>query len=105
MLNDACIEQLAIIGRLPDTANRQRFGESIREAARIYAEDARSPSVGMVRDEIASLYKAAEYKRYDRVPVLMANLSPEARAYLEARLKLPGPRKTKLRFPSVRALR
>ena len=37
--------------------------------------------------------------------MLVANLSPEARVYLEAQLKLPGPRKAKLRFPSVRALR
>ena len=48
VLNDACIEQLGIIGRLPDIADRQRLGESIREAARIYAEDARSPDVGTV---------------------------------------------------------
>jgi hypothetical protein len=102
IFNDACIEQLAIIGRLPDTADRQRFGESIREAARIYAEDARSATVGTVRDEIASLYKAAKYKRYDRVAMLLV---PEARTYLEARLELAGPRAAGLRLPTADELR
>jgi len=105
VLNDACIEKLAIAGQLPDTADLRCFRESIREAARIYAWDARSLTVGTVRDEIASLYKAAEHKRYDRVPLLVANLSLEACAYLEVRLKLPGPRQAKLRLPTVGALR
>jgi hypothetical protein len=104
LFNDACFEQLAIIGRLPDTADRQRFGESIREAARIYAEDARRATIGKVRDEIASLYKAAEHKRYDRAAMLLANLSPEACTYLEA-LELPGPRGAGLRLPTADKLR
>jgi hypothetical protein len=104
VLNDARIEELAIIGTLPDTADRRRFRESVREAARLYARDARGPTAGMVRDEIVSLYKAAEHKRYDRVRELVASLSPDARAYLERRLSLPGPSKAKLRMPSGRKL-
>ena len=98
------IEQLATIGQLPSTADQKRFGEGVREAARIYATDARSPTAGTVRDEIAALYRAAERREYERAATLLAHLLPPARAHLEKRLKLPGPRKAKLRLPSTKSL-
>jgi hypothetical protein len=105
VFNDACIQQLATDYRLPDTADRQRFAEGIREAARIYAKDARSPTVGTVRDEIASLSKAATRRWYERTAMLLANLSPQARDYLGGRLRLVGPRRAGLRLPMVEELR
>ncbi len=104
VFNDACIEHLAIIGRLPDTADRRRFGEGIREAARIYAKDASNPTVGTVRDEIAALYKGAERRRYDLTAMLLAHLSRPAHDYLTNRLTLPGPIKAGLRLPTVEEL-
>jgi hypothetical protein len=105
VFNDARITQLVAIGRLPDSGDRQLFGESVRKAARIYTRDARSPSVGTVREEIAALYRAAERRQYERATMLLTQLSPQARTYLAGRLKLPGPRAAKLKLPSVQALR
>jgi hypothetical protein len=104
VFNDVRIEQLAAIGRLPDGADRQRFGESLRQAASIYAQDARSPTVGTIRDDIASLYDAARRRQYDRAAMLLEGLSPRARAYLEDRLKRPGLRAARLKLPPANAL-
>ena len=104
VFDDACIERLAIDGRLPATADRRRFGEGIREAARIYAEDARSPTVGTTRDEIAALYKAGEHRQYGCVAILLSDLSRQAHAYFTRRLKLPGPAKAGLRLPTIEEL-
>jgi hypothetical protein len=90
VFDDACIERLAAIGLLPDAADRQCFGEGIREGARIYAQEVRSPTVGTVRDEIAALYKAAERRKYERTAMLLDDLSLQARDHLTARLKLPA---------------
>jgi hypothetical protein len=105
VFNDARIEQLAAIAQLPDSADRQRFSESIREAARIYAEDARNPTVGMVRDEIAALYKAAERRRYERAAILLAELSPQAGDHLTFGLEFPGAQAAGLRLPTFDELR
>jgi hypothetical protein len=102
--NDACIGNLACIGKLPALADTGRFAAGIREAALIYAEDARRPTVGTVRDEIAVLYKAAEHRQYERVATLLAELSPQARAYLTSRLKLPGPVNAGLTLPPANEL-
>jgi hypothetical protein len=105
VFNETCIGELAAIGRLPNGANSQRFGEGIREAACIYAKDARNPAVGTIRDEIDALHSAAKNRRYEPAAMLLSELSRQARAHLEARLKLPGPRAARLRLPSVEDLR
>ena len=102
--NDERIKQLAATGRLSDRADRQRFSEGLREAARVYARDTRSPTVGRVRDEIVALYNSSERRQYGRVVMLLEHLSPEAHAHLSKRLELPSVRASGLKLPSVRAL-
>lgn len=46
--------------QLPITADKSRFGEGVREAARIFARDARDPNANQVHDEIAALWKAVD---------------------------------------------
>jgi hypothetical protein len=104
VFNDERVEQLAAIGQLPDSADRRRFGESLREAALIYARDARSPTVGTIRDEIAALYNAVELRKYERAAELLARLSSQAHCHLTARLKLPSVRDAGLKMPSVEEL-
>jgi hypothetical protein len=95
VFDDARIDELAAIGRLPAGANRKRFAESIREAARIYAKDARMPTDNELNAEIDALYRAAERKRYGQVADLLEKLSPKARELLSKRatrlsLELPA---------------
>ena len=103
--DDACIEKLASIGRLPKGADRQRFAESVREAARIYARNARNQSGNEVRDEVGKLYRAASRREYERAAHLLETLSPQARPLLEARASTPGFKKAKLKMPTAKALR
>jgi hypothetical protein len=72
--DDSCIDELADIGRLPEGADRKRFAEGIREAARIYARDARTPTDNELNAEVAALYGAAKRKRYGQVAVLLEKL-------------------------------
>ena len=95
VFDDARIDALAAIGRLPAGANRKRFAESVREAARIYAKDARMPTDNELNAEIDALYRAAERKRYGQVADLLEKLSPKARELLSKRatrlsLQLPA---------------
>ena len=62
-----CIARLARIGKLPAHADRQRFGEGVREAVRIYARDARIPNANTLRRQIADLHKAAAGRRFEKV--------------------------------------
>ena len=49
---------------------------------------------------------AAQRRQYDRAATLLTNLSPQARAYLQDRLKRPrGPRAAGLRWPTIEELR
>jgi hypothetical protein len=99
------IEQLAGIGGLPNSADRQRFADSVREAARIYARDARKPSEKNLRDEIERLHRAASRQEYKRVADLMRALSPETRRSLDARASRPGFMTAGLKMPTLKALR
>jgi hypothetical protein len=95
LFDDACIDELADIGRLPAGADRKIFAEGIREAARIYARDARTPTDNDLHAEIARLYRAAEHKRCVEVADLVEKLSPKARELLSKRatrlcLELPA---------------
>lgn len=98
MFDDACIEELAGIGKLPAGADRKRFAEGIRLAARMYATESRIPNVNALNDEIAELHRAADRCRYDEVACLLEQISARARDMLTERggrpsigIKLPTP--------------
>ena len=103
VFDTACIERLAKIEKLPATTDLARLGEGIREAARIFARDARIPNVNQLHDEIAVLCKVADpYQAkppdWEAIAAAVENLSPEAREQLGRRgarrlvpIELPGP--------------
>jgi len=96
IFDDACVDELAA-GRLPAAADRKCFAEGVREAARIYAQEARAPTVNELRAEIATLHAAAERKRYGQVADLLEKLSSKASELLSKRaarlsLELPAPK-------------
>jgi hypothetical protein len=100
IFGDARIDTLATIARLPADANRKRFAYGIREAARVYARDARTPTDNELHAEIAALYSAAKRKRVEQVADLFEKLSPKARELLRkraTRLSLPLPASEDLR--------
>jgi hypothetical protein len=95
VFNDKYIEKFA--ARLPTGADRRRFANAIREAARIYARDAPEPTVNELRAEIAALYNAADRRQCDRLAIQIEQLSPKARNLLNRRgtrlgLALPPPK-------------
>jgi hypothetical protein len=84
----ATIELLAEIAGLPPTADLARFGEAIREAARIFARDAGTANVNRVHDEIAALRKVvdpAKAPQWAAIASALEALSPEARKLLAER--------------------
>ncbi len=105
VFDDPCIDRLARVGELPASADRQRFADGVREAARIYARDARKPTWNEVSEEIERLHNAASRRQYDRVADLIEALSLEARRLLKARESTPGFENTGLKVPSSKALR
>jgi hypothetical protein len=84
VFDDDCIQKLATIAELPPDAEMTAFGAGIREAARIFARDARRPNANELHYEIASLHEAADRQSYERVADLLEKLSPQAREMLEA---------------------
>jgi hypothetical protein len=100
IFDDACIDKLATIGRLPADADRKRFAEGVREAAGIYAREARAPTDNELHAEIAALYRAAERKRLGQVADLFEKLSPKARELLRKRAT-----RLSLELPASEALR
>jgi hypothetical protein len=105
VFDDVCIDRLAEIVELPNVADRRRFGESIREAARIYADDARKPNVNAMHNEIERLHEAASRREYEQVALLIDALPPEVRQRFETREATPGFKNAGLKFPSAKALR
>ena len=105
VFDDPCIDRLARVGELPASADRQRFAESVRDAARIYARDAREPTGNQVREEIEKLHRAALRRQYERVADLTEALSLEACQLLEAREFTPGFSAAGLKMPSSNDLR
>jgi hypothetical protein len=100
IFDDACIDTLAALGRLPADSDRKRFAEGVREAARIYARDAHMPTDNELNAEFAALYGAAKRKRYGQVAALLEKLSPQARKLLSkraTRLSLEPPAPEELR--------
>jgi hypothetical protein len=80
-----CIVRIARLGRLPGTADVNRFAHGVRWAARIYAADARASTAKELRAEIAKLYGAASRRQYERVAELLEAISSEARDRLISR--------------------
>jgi hypothetical protein len=78
-----CIENLARIGKLPRHANRQRFADSIREAARIYTTEIREPNDNEVHAEIKRLHRVAERRHFEELATLVEKLSSRARNLLK----------------------
>jgi hypothetical protein len=90
VFDDACVERLAREGRLPAHANKERFAAGVREAARIFARDARDPNANMLHDEIGGLYWAAKRRLYEEAAQCVQVLSARARALLTTRGTLPS---------------
>jgi hypothetical protein len=82
ILDDACIERLAKLAKLPANADLDAFSKEIREAARIYARDVRVPNGNEIHADIERLYREADGRQYDRVAELLDCLSAEARELL-----------------------
>jgi hypothetical protein len=102
IFDDTCVDTLAAIGRLPAGAGRKCFAEGVREAARIYARDARMPTDNELHAEIATLYRAAEGKRCGDVAALLQKLSQKATQLLSkraTRLSVELPASADLRDP------
>jgi hypothetical protein len=104
VFDDACIARLAQIVKLSADADIARFAAGIREAACIYARDARVPTVAEVRDEIVALYDAARRREYERLVSLLANLSAQAHGYVEMRSQRPTLRALGLALPLKKVL-
>ena len=81
------------------------FGEGVREAARIFARDARNPTGNELATEIEELHRAvdpAKPRQWDRVAMLLESLSPKARDMLIDRGARPALR---IELPSADAVR
>jgi hypothetical protein len=83
IFDNACIEGLARIGKLPPRANRQRFAVGVREAARIYTAEIREPNDNEVRAEIEKLHRAAKRRDFEELATLLEKLSSRARSLLK----------------------
>jgi hypothetical protein len=83
IFDDACINELVGIAKLPSSADHRRFGESIREAVRIYAHDVREPNANQLHSQILDLHRAAQRQEYERVATLIQNLPQIALGLLE----------------------
>jgi hypothetical protein len=105
VFDDLRIDRLAAMAKLPSARHRRRFASSIREAARVYAEDARKPNVNAVHEEIAKLHQAASRRECERVALLIEALSPEARERFKTRETNFGFKNAGLEFPSAEVLR
>jgi hypothetical protein len=87
---------------VPTGADRKRFAEGAREAARIYAREARVPTDNELHAEIYKLYRAATCKRYEKVADLLEGLSPKAHDSLSRRGARPS---LGIKLPLSQALR
>jgi hypothetical protein len=105
VFDDACMDRLAKIAELLNTADRRRFDAGVRDAARIYAEDVRKPNVNAVHDEFKKLYQPVSACDCEQVAVRIERLSPQLRELFETREARPAFKKAGLKFPSAEDLR
>lgn len=90
VFDDACIERLAKITKLPAEADLKAFGVAVRDAARVYIRDVHVPTGNELHAEIAGLYKAADGREFLQAAMLWHYLSPEARDLLTNRGARPN---------------
>ncbi len=85
LFDDTCIEDLAKLSPLPATADRQIFANGIREVACVFARDIRIPNANDLSDEIKKLHRTAEARQFEKVAILLTELSQIARDWLTNR--------------------
>jgi hypothetical protein len=70
---------------MPSGADINGFGEGIKDAVRVYAQQARIPDDNELHAEIEKLYRAAERRQHKVVADCLRELSPRARELLTQR--------------------
>jgi hypothetical protein len=91
------IQRLAELARLPLGCDLERFGDSVRGAARIYAREAARPSMNEQHQEVAELNRLVERKSYEELAAAVENMSPPVRSSLLARQARIAERETDTR--------
>jgi hypothetical protein len=86
-----CIRELAELSKLSKDADIEKFGNEIRESARIYVRVANEPSANQLHDEIKALHDAADKNHFERSGFLINNLSDRARFALIGRWEQANP--------------
>jgi hypothetical protein len=102
IFNDTRVAELARTAKLPDGTDMAALAEGTREAARIFARDARVPTGNELHDEIGGLHKTADRHLYEEVAGQLERLSPRARDILRDHR---GARGSRTLLPSPEALR
>jgi hypothetical protein len=92
VFDGACIAKLVKIAKLPLGADLTPFGEGIKDAARVFAEDARISSNNELHDEIERLYEAATRPSYAEAASLCERLSPRTREWLSNQAERISPK-------------
>jgi len=85
IFSPAIVKAIAKRSKLPAEADLAIFAECIRIAAVFYFQSVRLRSVKKRHDELATLYSAAEKRKYEEVAALLKDLSPIGRAQIEQR--------------------
>lgn len=93
LFDDNRIRSMALAYKLPATTDLSVFGAAVRDAARIFAREVRSPNRNELHDEISNLHKLADRKRFEPLAAALERLTPEARELLSTHPadKLPSP--------------
>jgi hypothetical protein len=102
VFDDAFIQTLAKIAKLPADADKRRYAEAVREAARIYARDVCEPNTNELHSQIKELHHAAQRLEYDRAATLLESLSAKARDMLNNLPATNLPPTAALRDPVLR---
>jgi hypothetical protein len=80
VFSDEKVAELLAETKLPPGTNKALLAEGVREAARIFARDARLQSGNELHNEIGKLYEAADRRGYDEVAALLEYLSRQTLA-------------------------
>jgi len=83
VFNDVQVAKLAQAAKAPPNTNMTALAEEVREAARIFACDAKLLIGNQLHAEIDELHKAADRRRYEEVADRIGNLSPLAQDMLK----------------------
>lgn len=85
VIDDAAIQRLAVLAKLPLGADLVAFGQSVRSAVFIYARDAATPSSNEVHREIEKLHSLARRRAYGDLSTAIEKMTSDARRLLERR--------------------